>query len=67
MLPPVVGAVMRGIVFDDLDIADETCARVGAFDQIVTQQGIAREAALENLVYGCDFVNSLACKCAFAI
>ena len=45
MLAAVVGAVVRGIILDHLDVADQPGAGVGAFDQIVAEQGIAGEAA----------------------
>ena len=50
MLAAVVGAVVRGIVVDHLDIADQPGARVSAFDQVVAEQRVAREAMLQHLV-----------------
>ena len=67
MLAPVVGAVMRGIVVDDFDIADQAGARVGAFDQVVAEQGISRKAAIQHAVNGVDFVDAFAGEDAFAV
>ena len=67
MLAAVVGAVVRGIVFDDLDVAGQSGARVGAFDQVMTEQGVARETAIENAVHRVHFVDTLAGEDAFAI
>ena len=39
---------MRGIVVDDLDIGGQSGARVGAFDQIVAEERVAREALVEH-------------------
>ena len=67
MLAPVVGAVVRGIVVDHLDIADQAGARVGAFDQVVAEQGVAREASIEYLMNGVDLVDAFAGEDAFAV
>ena len=48
MLAAIVSAVVRRIVLDHLDIADQSGTGIRAFDQVVAQQRIAREAAIEN-------------------
>ena len=67
MLAPVVGAVVRRIVVDDLDVAHQPGARVSALDQVVAEQRIAREAMLQHPAQGFDFVNALAGEDAFAL
>ena len=62
-----VGAVVRGIVVDQFDIADQPGARVGAFDQVVAQQGIAREALVQHRVQRGNFVDAFAGEDAFAV
>ena len=62
----VVGAVVRRVVVDKLDVGGQACARIGAFDQVVAQQGIARKAAVEHGVKRCNFIDSLAGKNALA-
>ena len=59
MFAAVVGAVVRGIVLDNLDIAGQSRARVSAFDQIVAEQGVARETLIEHSMNGVDFVDAL--------
>ena len=67
MLAPVVRAVMRRVVVDDLDVADQSGARVRSFDEVVTEQRIAREAMLQHAAQGFDFVDAFAGKDAFAL
>ncbi len=67
MFAPIVGAVVRGIVVDDFDVADQPGPRVCAFDQVMAEQGIARKAVLEYAAQGLDFVDSLAGEYAFAL
>src|SRR5215831_18582045 len=67
MLAPVVSAVMRRIVFDDLDVADQTGTRVSPLNEIVTQQRIAREPAIQYLMDGRYFINAFAREASFAI
>ena len=67
MLAPVVSAVMRRIIVDHFDIADQPCARVGAFDQIVAEQSVARKALIQNLVQSLDFEDSFAGVNSFAV
>ena len=61
-----VGAVVRGVVVDDLDIGGEAGAGVGAFDEVVTEQGVAGEAAIEHGVQCGDFVDAFAGEDALA-
>ena len=67
VLATVVGTVMRRVIVDDFDVADQTGARVGSFDQIVAEQRIAREAMLQHPLQGFDFVDAFAGEDAFAV
>ncbi len=60
MLAAIVGAVMRGIIVDDFDIGRKPCARVGALDQVVAEQCVARKAAVEHSMEYRDLIDSLA-------
>ena len=62
MLAPVVRAVVRRIIVNDFDVADQACARVGAFNEIVAEQVVARKSMIKNSVQRRDFVDSLARK-----
>ena len=67
MFAPVVGAVVRGIIVDDFDIAGQAGARVRAFDQVMAEQGIAREAPVQHAVHRVHFIDTLAGEDAFAV
>src|SRR6185437_2008297 len=67
MFAAVVGTVMRGIILNHFDIACKASARVGALNQVMAEQGIAREAAVKNFVDSLNFINSLAGKNPLAI
>src|SRR6516162_7571615 len=67
MLAPVVGAVVRGIVVDQLDVAHQSSARIRALDQVVAEQCIPREAMLQHPVQGVDLVDAFASEDAFAV
>ena len=58
---------MRGIILDDFDVAGQAGAGVGAFDQIVAEQGVAGEAAVEDAMDGVDLVDAFAGEAAFAV
>ena len=58
---------MRGIVFDDLDVAGQAGARVRAFDQVMTEQGIAREAPVEHAMHRIHFIDAFAGEDAFSV
>ena len=68
--PAVLTAGMSGVVgrvvVDDFDVGDEAGAGVRAFDEIVREKSVAREAAVEYLVEDVDFVDALAGKDALA-
>ena len=66
MLATGVGGVAGGVVVDDLDVGDEAGADVSALDEIVREQGVAGEAAVEHLVQDADVVDALAGEDAFA-
>src|SRR5437764_10394033 len=57
MFATVVRAVMRRIIFDYFDISDQPRACVSAFDQVVTEQRILREAMLEYALHHWNFIN----------
>ena len=60
MLAAIVGGILRRVVIDDLDVADQTGSNVRTLDQIVRQQCISRETALQHLVQDADFIDALA-------
>ena len=66
MLAAGVGGVVRRIVVDDLDVGDEAGAGIGAFDEVVREEGVAGEAALEDLMENADLVDAFACEDALA-
>ena len=49
MLAAIIGAVVRRIIVDDFDIGGQTGARIGAFNQVVAEQRIARESDVPGL------------------
>src|SRR6185437_905805 len=57
MLAAGIGAVVGGVVVDNFDIGGEAGAGVGSFNEIVAEEGVAREALLENCVEGIDLIN----------
>ena len=61
-----VGGVVRGVVVDDFDVGDEAGAGVGAFDEVVREEGVARESAVEDLVEDRDLVDAFAGEDALA-
>ena len=62
MLAADVGAVVRGIIVDQLDIRGQSGARVRALDQVVAEQRIARKTPVEHGVQRGHFVDSFAGK-----
>src|SRR5258708_2850911 len=58
---------MRRVVLNHLNVADQPGASIGPFDQIVTQQSIAGEAAIQHAMQCVDFVNPFSYKNAFAV
>src|ERR1700733_7326765 len=67
MFASIVGAVVRGIVLNDLDIASEAGSSVCALDQVMTEQGIARKAAIENAVKCIDLIDPFSNEDAFTV
>ena len=66
VLPASVGGVVRRVVVDDFDVGDEAGASVGALDQIVRQESVSREAAIQHFVQDADFIDAFAGEDAFA-
>jgi hypothetical protein len=58
---------VRRVVVDDFNIGREAGTRVCAFDEVVREQGVAWEAAVEHRVEGRDFVDALAGEDALAV
>ena len=67
MFTPIVSAVMRRIVFNYFNVADQARARIGAFNQVMTQQSVARESAVKNTVQRFDLVNPFSDKDALTV
>ena len=61
-----VGGVVGGVVVDDFDVCDEAGAGVGAFDEVVGEEGVAGESAVEDLMEDADFVDAFSGEDAFA-
>ncbi len=57
-----VGVVAGWVFFVQLHIADQTGARVAAFEKIVAEYAVFGEAILESLLKGVDIVNAFADK-----
>src|SRR5579862_4285400 len=51
---------MRRIIFDHLDIAYQSRPRVRAFDQVMAEQGVAREAPVQDPLDNIDLINPFA-------
>ena len=58
MLAAAVCAIVRWIVVDEFNISDLPCARISAFDQIVTEQRVARKSAIEHSMEGRNLINT---------
>ncbi len=69
--PPVltarVSAVVRRVIVNQLNIADESGARVGAFDEVVTEQGVTRKPMIQHRVERGDFINAFSREDALAV
>ena len=66
VLPPRVGEHARRIVVDQLDVGDQRGARVDALEEIVREQRVLRDAAVERRHEGVDVVEALAGEDPFA-
>ena len=66
MLAHGVGVVVRGIVIEKFDVADQGGAREDRFKQIVAQQGLFGNASVEGPLKSINFVQTLARVNAFA-
>jgi hypothetical protein len=64
---PRVGAIVRRVIVDNLDIRGQTDTSIRSLNQVVAEQGIARKAPVQNRVQRIDLVNALAGKHAFPI
>ena len=58
---------MRRIIVDHFDVGHQPRARIGAFNQIVAEQSVARKTLIQNLVQSLYFVDSLARENSFAV
>jgi len=58
--------VARRKFVDDFDVGHQSCARIYAFEQIVTEKRIVGDASSERRLEHVDIVNSLAAIGAFA-
>src|SRR5579872_6584546 len=67
MLALVVRAVMRGIIFDHLNIANQPSPRVSALHEVMTQQRVPRKAPVEHTMQCFYFVNSFTNKNSFTV
>jgi len=67
MLSAVVGAQVRGVVVNQFDVAGKACARIGALNEIVAQQSIARKTMVENGMENRRLVNAFSCEDPLAV
>ena len=65
MFAAAVRAEVRRIVVDQFNIRNKASTCIGAFDQIVTQQRIFREAVLQSFMQRVHFVNAFARENSF--
>jgi hypothetical protein len=66
MAPAHVGAVCRRVFLLQLRVAQQTGARVAAFEEIVAEDAVVGEAIRERALEGIDVVDPLADEGAFA-
>jgi len=59
------GQVVRRVVIEHLDVAREGCAQKRPLNQVVGEQGVLREAPLENGIEDVDLEDALAGEGAF--
>ena len=67
MLAAVVSTIVGRIIFYYLDITYQPGPRIGAFDQVMAEQGITREPLVENLLDGIHLINSFTCVDALSV
>ena len=61
-----VGVVARGRLLHHLHVADQAAARVAAFQQVVAEDAVLRQAIAQHVFEGVDVVDPLADERAFA-
>jgi hypothetical protein len=66
MFSSIVSAVMRRVVLNNFDVADQPGTSVSALNQIMTKQSISRESAVEDTVQRVHLIDSLSHKDTFA-
>jgi len=66
MFSSAESAEMGGIVVHDFDVGNEAGPRVSAFDQIVTQNSVARETVLKDFLERFDLIDALPREDPFA-
>src|SRR6476646_333790 len=66
MLPFTVARVVVRELFEYFHVRRQSDAYVGSFDEIVTEQSLLRESAVEYFVKGANIVNGLAMVDGFA-
>src|SRR4029450_2793857 len=68
--PPILSAAVRaeirGIVFYQLDVRDETCPCKHALDEVMAQQRVRRKPPLERFAERVDLVDAFARETALA-
>src|SRR5512135_818338 len=62
MLAAIVGAVVGGVVLNNFDVADQPGSRIGAFDEVMTQEDVARKSPFQYTMNRGDFINTLSCE-----
>ena len=57
--------IVAGVVVEKLDIVDETAADMATLEEVVTEDEVLGEGALENLLENAEIVNTLSTEGAF--
>ena len=62
MFPPVVRAVVRGIILDHRNVAHQPSARIRPLNQVMTKQRVPRESSIQHVQQRIDLVDPFAGK-----
>ena len=66
MFAPAINGIARRVVFDDLDVRDQSRPGKRPLNHVVAQQGSLGKPGIHETMEGVDIVNSLAHEAAFA-
>src|ERR1700730_9187359 len=66
MFATAVRAKMRGVIVDDLNVRQQSSARIRTLDQVVAQDGVRRKAMAEYFAEDVHIVNAFSSENAFS-